>query len=471
MDELVCGSCHGRLVAKSAACPLCGEDPRVHARYWLERVLGAGASGTTFLASLDASGAPQQVAIKELSVRALHSFKALELFERETAILKSLRHRAIPAYVEHFHVQSGKQVSLYLVQEFIQGQTLEDELKAKRFDEAQLLAMLEELLDVLDYLHQCSPAVIHRDIKPSNIMRRQDGSLALIDFGAVREVVKDPDLGGSTVAGTFGYMAPEQFAGIALPATDLYGLGVTLLTLLTRRQPQELLDAHHVLQWRPHVKASERLTRILALLLEPDYKLRPASVAQVREQLLRSAPRGASVPVQLNAAPPQLNAAPLVRASPSSSADGEQYAQAQLFKWLSKRFALMHPKLEIDALMRQRLRDVSVEVVAKLWRGQDAEVNLPFFTANAQGPIHFQLMLGPKDLEHIVHVDDGFELERYQPISSSQRGGELMVRPHAGALVRPKAQRTAFGAVLVITITLFILTSLLSLALFFVFLL
>lgn len=171
----------------------------------------------------------------------------------------------------------------------------------------------------------------------------------------------------------------------------------------------------------------------------------------MREQLFR--------PVQLNAAPPQLNAAPLVRTSPSRSADGEQYAQAQLFKWLGKRFALMHPKLEIDALMRQRLRDVSVEVVAKLWRGQDAEVNLPFFTANAQGPVHFQLMLGPKDLEHIVHVDDGFELERYQPIASSQRGGDLIVRPHVGALERPKAPRTLWmypGLILVIMTSIFI---------------
>lgn len=442
MDELICGSCHGHLSVKPAACPLCGEDPRVDGRYWLERVLGSGASGTTFLASEEAEPSTQ-VAIKELSVRALHSFKALDLFERETAVLRSLRHPAIPAYVEHFHLQSGKQVSLYLVQEFIQGHTLEEELKSERFDEAQLVAILGELLDVLEYLHQCAPAVIHRDIKPSNIMRRQaDGRLALIDFGAVREVVKDPELGGSTVAGTFGYMAPEQFAGVALPATDLYGLGVTLLTLLTRRQPQEMLDAHHVLQWRSHTHASERMLRVLERLLEPDYKLRASSASQVRELLSELPERSIS---------PSSHAQPMMHMPRRGSNEGQLYVEAQLFKWLSKRFHLLHPSLALDPVMIQRLRDVSAEVVSLLWRGQDAQVNLPFFTANAQGPIHFQLTLCAQDLEHIVRVDEGFELERYQPSATGTPSrGELMVRPHAGGLVQGSSPGVSVGIVLVV---------------------
>lgn len=440
MDELICGSCHGHLSAKSAACPLCGEDPRVDARYWLDRVLGSGASGTTFLASVEAAPS-KRVALKELSVRALHSFKALELFERETAVLRSLRHPAIPAYVEHFHLQSGKQVSLYLVQEFIQGHTLEEELKSERFDEAQLLGMLGELLDVLEYLHQCSPAVIHRDIKPSNIMRRQaDGRLVLIDFGAVREVVKDPDLGGSTVAGTFGYMAPEQFAGVALPTTDLYGLGVTLLTLLTRRQPQEMLDAHHVLQWRGHVKSSDRLLRVLERLLEPDYKSRASSASQVRELL--AAPLKPHSPQELYAP------ARLADASSLISADEAQY---KLNKWMRKRFQLMHPKLALDEMMMTRLHEEAAKVSAQLRGGQDAQVNLPFFTANAQGPVHFQLTLSTQDLEHIMRVDESFELELYQPrASGAQSKGALMVRPPAGGLVQRASPGISVAIILVI---------------------
>src|SRR5690606_33700606 len=79
----------------------------------------------------------------------------------------------------------------------------------------------------------------HRDIKPSNIMRRVDGRLLLIDFGAARLA----GLGQSqvSVAGTFGYMAPEQIRGEAGPPADIYGLGMTLAVLLSGAAPEDLL--------------------------------------------------------------------------------------------------------------------------------------------------------------------------------------------------------------------------------------
>ena len=85
------------------------------------------------------------------------------------------------------------------------------------------MRLLRDASDVLDYLHGRAPPVIHRDLKPSNVIRRPDGSFAFVDFGAVRDKLR-PE-GGSTIVGTFGYMAPEQFQGRALPASDVYAIG------------------------------------------------------------------------------------------------------------------------------------------------------------------------------------------------------------------------------------------------------
>src|SRR6185503_314055 len=96
-----------------------------------------------------------------------------------------------------------------------------------------------ELLGVLDYLHSRVPPVLHRDIKPANLIVRPDGSIARVDFGAVRNVFRSPDEDGSTVVGTHGYMPYEQYMGQASPASDLYALGATLLHLITGRGPSE----------------------------------------------------------------------------------------------------------------------------------------------------------------------------------------------------------------------------------------
>ncbi|MEO0868905.1 MAG: protein kinase, partial [Cyanobacteria bacterium J06642_11] len=91
----------------------------------------------------------------------------------------------------------------------------------------------------LDYLHGLNPPIIHRDVKPQNIIWSQNGRIFLVDFGAVQTVYQNTIAFSSTVVGTFGYMAPEQFRGQAYPTTDLYGLGTTLLALLTHQNPGE----------------------------------------------------------------------------------------------------------------------------------------------------------------------------------------------------------------------------------------
>ncbi len=279
-----CGETQPRPAA-SATAPLCGacDDPLwLDGRYLLLDVLGHGGNATTYRAERVADG--HRVAIKELLLRKVDAFKTLDLFEREAATLRTLAHPGIPAYVDKLTAGSGKQQGFYLVQELVVGQSLQAELDERRYTEADVAAILTEVADILTYLHGLRPPVIHRDLKPSNIMRRAaDERLVLIDFGAVREALGDPNGGGSTVAGTFGYMAPEQFAGQASPATDLYGLGATAVALLTRRSPQELLDSTHELRWEAAVSATPGLRALLRALLTRDPDQRVADAARVRD--------------------------------------------------------------------------------------------------------------------------------------------------------------------------------------------
>ncbi len=266
-------------------CPSCGLSPLLDGRYRLDRVVGQGASGITYRAERVADGLT--VAIKELPFRRIDSMKTKALFQRESRILRQLNHPGIPACIDDFTAGVGKNLSLYLVQEFIEGQTLTDEQSDSRTREDEVLLIVAELLSILDYLHTLSPPVIHRDIKPNNVMRRaSDGALVLIDFGSVRDAVTDPDTGGSTVAGTFGFMAPEQFQSRAEPASDIYGLGAMAVCLLTRREPDTLLDYSNRLDWAPFVKVHPMTRALLDRMLSPDPATRARDAGRLRLDVL-----------------------------------------------------------------------------------------------------------------------------------------------------------------------------------------
>jgi serine/threonine protein kinase len=207
--------------------------PLYDGRFVPFRRLGSGSQGETFEAVDRATG--NVVALKRFDVHGASSWKDVELAEREASVLRSIEHPALPKYVAHFE-QGG---ALYLAMEKVDGEDLAQSMgRGVRLSLAELTALVVTLADVFGYLHGRVPPLVHRDIKPSNLIRRPDGRFVLIDFGSVRDGLRP--LGGSTVVGTFGYMAPEQFQGRALPATDWYGAGVTLLTLLTGTTPDKL---------------------------------------------------------------------------------------------------------------------------------------------------------------------------------------------------------------------------------------
>ena len=202
-------------------------------RFIAWRSLGLGALAET-LEGVDRRDG-RAVAIKRFFVGKAKTWKDVELVEREARILLSLSHHALPAYIDHFE-EGGE---LYLVMEYIEGESLATFAQTgHRISLPELRNLLSMLSEVLEYLHSRVPPIIHRDIKPGNIIRRPDGGYCLIDFGSVREGLL-PE-GGSTVAGTFGYMAPEQFQGRAVLTTDVYAIGALVLTLLSGRAPDKL---------------------------------------------------------------------------------------------------------------------------------------------------------------------------------------------------------------------------------------
>ena len=282
---MICAICHA--AASGPTCSSCGGDTLLNGRYRLEAVLGEGGAGTTFRAN-DAR-TREDVAVKELSVRRIDSIKTLELFEREARTLERLEHPDIPAYLADFVVERPGQVCFYLVQELVDGANLQS---GAPMPEREVLEVVARLCDILVDLHGRRPPFIHRDIKPSNIMRRGDGRLALIDFGSVRRALEDSIVGGSTVAGTFGYMAPEQLRGHATPASDLYAVGATAVALLTGRDAAELVDPIRPTAWRDAVDARDDVIDLLGRLLEPDdtRRLGDASEAARRARALLKYP-------------------------------------------------------------------------------------------------------------------------------------------------------------------------------------
>lgn len=259
----------------------------VQGRYRVVGPLGKGGMGTTYVAEDLERGV--EVALKVLSMQSMSDWKVLELFEREARVLASLKHPGVPSYIDNVTVElgEGQGEAFCLVQELVDGASLAQKVEEARWrpDESEVRRLAGELLAVLCHLHERTPAVVHRDIKPQNVLLREDGRVALVDFGAVKDRARAEGSFASTMVGTYGYMAPEQLQGSAVPASDLYGLGTTLAFLLTGRPPAELPKKRLKVEWRGHTQASEAFGRWLDRLLEPVPEDRFASARDALEAL------------------------------------------------------------------------------------------------------------------------------------------------------------------------------------------
>ncbi|MBK1987538.1 SUMF1/EgtB/PvdO family nonheme iron enzyme [Sphaerospermopsis aphanizomenoides BCCUSP55] len=285
----------------SKFCIVCGHDTfgeLLRNRYRVLRLIGEGGFSKTYAAEdVDRLNAP--CVIKQFFPQVQGTgqrAKAAEFFKEEAFRLYELgeNHPQIPRLLAYF--EQG--VSLYLVQEFIIGKTLLEEVKEQAYNEAEVRQLLLDLLPVLDFVHQKN--VIHRDIKPENIIRRDtDQKPVLIDFGGAKQVTHTSIARQATAIYTLGYAPTEQMAGFACHASDLYALGVTCVRLLTQDLPiQDTYQLKDPLYdpmtakwlWKERlqekgISISEELTSILDQLLQHFPNDRYQSASEVLDAL------------------------------------------------------------------------------------------------------------------------------------------------------------------------------------------
>ncbi|MGL5060582.1 MAG: serine/threonine protein kinase [Microcoleus sp.] len=257
-------------------------------RYRCDRRLGKQAGRQTLLAR-DLK-TQQQVVVKLLSFSSDFNWEDLKLFEREVETLKSLSHPAIPQYLDSFEIDTPHRKGFALVQSYIEAKSLQEYLSDGRtFSESEVKQLAAALLDILAYLHQRQPPVIHRDIKPSNILLKNRsgnsvGEVYLVDFGAVQTLATQQGK-TVTVVGTYGYMPPEQFGGRAVPASDLYSLGATLIALITKQHPADLPQTDLQIEFEQITQLSPGFANWLKWMTHPSLERRPASVQIAKEVL------------------------------------------------------------------------------------------------------------------------------------------------------------------------------------------
>ena len=253
-------------------------------RYRILQHLGQRGFSQTFLAIDEQDSLPCVIKQVFLQHDQTHHQTALERLHQAAKQLAALgEHPQIPALLNAFE-QDG---NTFIVQEWIDGWTLEQEADGVPFDEAEVRQVLQAVLPIVQYLHDRN--IIHRDIKPANIIRRKsDRQLVLVDFGAAKQITHLNSCNLEAMVGSVQYAAPEQINGQAIFASDLYSLGMTCLYLLTQLSPFDLYDMiENDWKWQAYLPQpiSPALKALLCKLLQPALRQRYQSAAAVLSDL------------------------------------------------------------------------------------------------------------------------------------------------------------------------------------------
>ncbi len=294
-------------------CQSCGSNLLLLGRYRVMRLLSDSSGFGRLYEAFDRS-TPK--ILKVLKPNYSHHHKAVELFRQEAVVLGQLPHPGIPAvepqsYFEFYPAQGEAQGETQgeplhcIIMEKIDGPNLKEWMQQQGYhpiSEQQALRWLKQLADILHLVHR--QQYFHRDIKPENMMLRSSGQLVLVDFGAAREMTYSylAQLGstGGTRISSAGYTPPEQERGQAVPQSDFYALGYSLIYLLTGKSPTDaqIYDSlHNELRWRqlaPQISAP--LADLLDRMIAPKASDRPKDTADLRRQIDQLLPTKADLP-------------------------------------------------------------------------------------------------------------------------------------------------------------------------------
>ncbi|HLI91245.1 MAG TPA: serine/threonine-protein kinase [Ktedonobacteraceae bacterium] len=250
--------------------------------YRILEKIGEGGFGVVYKAR-DENQRGKLVAIKQINMAALSTqekIEATDSYNRETTLLPRLRHDSIPRLYDHFTDPDH----WYIVLDYVEGRTLDEILATARHGRLPASKVFDigiKLCDVLGYLHAQKPALIFRDVKPDNIMLTPKGQLYLIDFGIARRY-REGQIRDTGPLGSPGYAAPEQYGKAqTTPQSDLYGLGATLQTLLTGKEPLEI----RLTGMPEDCNIPPELQALITRLMERDSRDRPRSAEEVKQQL------------------------------------------------------------------------------------------------------------------------------------------------------------------------------------------
>ncbi|MEL6263390.1 MAG: protein kinase [Cyanobacteria bacterium J06626_6] len=291
---------------KQKYCSACRMELILRGRYLPVGLLGKGGFGTAFLARDFDSPTQRRCVVKlfqpPVTLTPQQLATAQRLFEKEAVVLErlGLQHPQIPNLYAYFPLlvtnplNNQSEELFYLVQEFIDGEDLEKIQQTQgKFSEGDVGKVLKAMLDVLDFVH--TNGAIHRDVKPSNIMRRQDGRLFLLDFGAVKEVTTPTGVQrGPTTICSPDYAPPEQIMNGSVDQTsDLYALAASCVVLLTDKASNELRNSiSNRWNWRSHAQVSAALASVLDRMLDPNPRDRFASASAVQSAMAASGQAG-----------------------------------------------------------------------------------------------------------------------------------------------------------------------------------
>ncbi len=269
--------------------PLQAGDKLAHHQLVIDKQLGSGGQGVTYLAQgqLTASDGSLQLSTVVLKEIILPIFidsarkRITERFERDARLLKSLDHPQIVKLHDYF-IEGHR---AFLMLEYIEGQTLREKVLAQgAISEQEVKAHAGQMLDILSYLHERTPAVVHRDFTPDNLLLNEHGQIKLLDFDVALESAENTKA-QATIVGKQNYLPPEQFRGHPCPQSDFYAMGATLHFMLTATEP-EALRCSHPQKVIPSV--SSAFDQFIATTTEPELNQRFATISEMRNYLSRT---------------------------------------------------------------------------------------------------------------------------------------------------------------------------------------